>query len=466
MAYTLNTGHALYASLVELFGVQGGALVSHKTARTFTKHADATYGTGTWGEHFSSLAAGYTAKGAAFSPYLTMNTNTYPNYTVVAVVNASGAVQGGATSLFMARSAGGDSIRTGGKTDSGNAAGYRVAGSAMGTGPRMITYCRIGATAAKLYSNTTLDVNSTGLGADYGSPDARVDYLGGWDGQNSMTASIVWLAVFNKELSLAEISDLHASLGASNAFGLVSTANAAPTFPGPNIGNQTGTVGTALSANTVSDSFSDSDALTFSAIGSWPPGVTVSSAGVISGTPTTAGTYSTLQVRATDTAAQTVDSDVFSFTISAAGTDANFAITSDDATFSGGGVVRPMASFAVTAADATFSGGGGLLALASFNAATANATFAGGATGDVTQGTITCPALKNNTGAVLANETGVTAYVYSVATGAHVATKTGQTTNPSGILTFTDAAIAAGTTYRVVIVLGSGAEGMDKVAAT
>lgn len=104
-----------------------------------------------------------------------------------------------------------------------------------------------------------------------------------------------------------------------------SGGNAAPTFSGPNIGDQSGTVGVALSANTISDSFSDSDALTFSAIGSWPAGVTVSSAGVISGTPTTDGTYANLQVRATDTAAQTVDSDVFSFTISAAGTDASAA---------------------------------------------------------------------------------------------------------------------------------------------
>ena len=148
------------------------------------------------------------------------------------------------------------------------------------------------------------------------------------------------------------------------------------------------------------------------------------------------------------------------------GASGAFTITSADATFSGGGVVRPMASFAVTAENTTFSGSAGPLVSAWINATTDAATFAGGATGDVTQGTITCPALKNNTGTVLANETGITAYVYSIATGAHVATKTGQATNTSGVLAFTDAAIAAGTTYRVVVVLGSGAEGMDKVAAT
>ena len=65
MAYTLNTSHALYANLVELIGVKDGALVSHKTARTFTKHADATYGTGTYGEHF---AAHLKEKGVLVNP--------------------------------------------------------------------------------------------------------------------------------------------------------------------------------------------------------------------------------------------------------------------------------------------------------------------------------------------------------------------------------------------------------------
>jgi hypothetical protein len=95
----------------------------------------------------------------------------------------------------------------------------------------------------------------------------------------------------------------------------IGAANPAPTFPGPNIGAQSGAVGAALTSNDVSSKFYDTDALTFSAVGSWPPGVTISTAGVISGTPTTAGTYSSLKVRATDTAAQTVDSDTFTFTI-------------------------------------------------------------------------------------------------------------------------------------------------------
>jgi hypothetical protein len=80
--------------------------------------------------------------------------------------------------------------------------------------------------------------------------------------------------------------------------------------------------------------------------------------------------------------------------------------------------------------------------------------------------TLTTPVLKNNTGTVLANETGATVCVYNVTTGALVVKKTGQTTNGSGVMTITDAAIAAATEYRVVISLASGAEGMDRITAT
>ena len=303
MAYTLNTSHPLYANLVELIGVQSGALVSHKTARTFTKHADATYGTGTYGEHFAALAGGYTAKGASFSPYLTLNTSTKPNYTIVAVVNSSGAVQGGTVSLFLSRLAGGDSIRTGGKDSAGNAVGYRVTGAIMGTGARMVTYCRIGQTAAKLYNNTTLDANLTGLGSDYNSPDARADYLCGWDGQNSMTASLVWLAVFDRELTGTEISDLYGSLGAANAFGLVESGGGTDASgsggTGTSTGSGSGGTATGGSAGTGSFTFPAGENNTHSGALSgvvvnwaWHSGGAVGAASVItngSGTMTTGG---------------------------------------------------------------------------------------------------------------------------------------------------------------------------------
>lgn len=152
---------------------------------------------------------------------------------------------------------------------------------------------------------------------------------------------------------------------------------------------------------------------------------------------------------------------------SAPSTAASFTITSADATFSGSAKVSPLASFILTAQASTFSGSAATGASsASFALSIDSAIFAGGAVGDTSVGTILTPALKNNTGTPLANETGVTAYVYNPTTGDLIVKKTSQTTNGSGVLSIIDALIVAGTQYRLVIVLGSGAEGMDKVTAT
>ena len=63
------------------------------------------------------------------------------------------------------------------------------------------------------------------------------------------------------------------------------------------------------------------------------------------------------------------------------------------------------------------------------------------------------PVLKNNTGTVLASETGVACNVYNSTTGALVVRKTGLTSSAAGIVSVTDAAMAAGTTYSYEIVL-------------
>jgi len=97
-------------------------------------------------------------------------------------------------------------------------------------------------------------------------------------------------------------------------------------------------------------------------------------------------------------------------------------------------------------------------------ATTAAAVFSGSASVVPPTPTLILPTLKNNTGTVLANEIGAIAHVYAT-TGEHVVTKTAQTTNASGVMTITDAALTAATQYRVVVVLASGAEGMDKVTA-
>ena len=126
-------------------------------------------------------------------------------------------------------------------------------------------------------------------------------------------------------------------------------------------------------------------------------------------------------------------------------------------------------SLTFSAPVATATGTGGVqngsatatFAAMAFSAPTATAT---GTSAGVS--TITTPVLKNNTGTVLASQTGITTHIYAVSSGDKVVTLTGQTTNGSGVMTLSDALIVAGTQYRVVIVLDSGAEGMEKLTAS
>jgi hypothetical protein len=81
-------------------------------------------------------------------------------------------------------------------------------------------------------------------------------------------------------------------------------------------------------------------------------------------------------------------------------------------------------------------------------------------------GTITLPPLKNNTGTLLASVSAITCFVHDVASGALVALKSSQSSDSSGIVSFSDALIAPGTAYRVVIqITGTGAEGMYTATA-
>lgn len=78
---------------------------------------------------------------------------------------------------------------------------------------------------------------------------------------------------------------------------------------------------------------------------------------------------------------------------------------------------------------------------------------------------LTSSALKNNTGTVL---TGVAfeAFVHDRTTGALVVKKTGLTSDGTGLVTFTDAAVATGASYRVIWRrTDTGAEGIETLTA-
>jgi len=84
----------------------------------------------------------------------------------------------------------------------------------------------------------------------------------------------------------------------------------------------------------------------------------------------------------------------------------------------------------------------------------------------VAVGTLTTEALKNNTGTVIANDTGLTVDVYSISTGALVIRFTGETTDASGICVVSDAAITAATAYTVVVRRSTNAIGVAEITAT
>lgn len=97
---------------------------------------------------------------------------------------------------------------------------------------------------------------------------------------------------------------------------VVLSQNIAPTASGGLV-SQTFTVGQAIAPIDVSGDFSDpGDTLTFTAAG-LPAGLSMSTAGIISGTPTTAVVSASVVVTATDTANQTAQS-AFTHTVEAA----------------------------------------------------------------------------------------------------------------------------------------------------
>jgi hypothetical protein len=88
-----------------------------------------------------------------------------------------------------------------------------------------------------------------------------------------------------------------------------------PIFTGPGISDLTLLVNEAMSPRDYSGRFFDTDSLTFSIVGVLPTGLSLSSDGILSGTPTVLGTTAGLVIQASD-GTDTVDSNAFSITIS------------------------------------------------------------------------------------------------------------------------------------------------------
>lgn len=124
-----------------------------------------------------------------------------------------------------------------------------------------------------------------------------------------------------------------------------------------------------------------------------------------------------------------------------------------------------------TAIAATLANVAGSVASGSGSLVTTIATTLGNIVGSITSigsttnGTFTSEVLKDYAGNVLENVSLNFVRFYNDTTGALVLNKTGVSTNGSGIVTFTDAALVAGTTYRVDWETSAGSRRMPRKAA-
>ena len=167
-------------------------------------------------------------------------------------------------------------------------------------------------------------------------------------------------------------------------------------------------------------------------------------------------------------ASQTTQVDNFNTDAGAAGASATFAITATLAniTSSVSSVSAPKTAISATLANVTSSlasGSGSLFT--TITATLGNITGAITCTGSTANGTFTSEVLKDYAGNVLANTALNFVRFYNDTTGALVLNKTGVSTNGAGIVTFSDAALVAGTTYRVDWETAAGSRRMPRKAA-
>lgn len=527
MARQLNSSHPLFGNIVSCVGVDDDGLTVKDFAdptRAVTPHANVTIGTGTYGYHVQTSGDGTQAEAVSLSPTVkwgTTSTGGMRYATLIMVLNgvlAGGNAGVGKLPAFLGSAGGAKTLPWVGVDSSGNvvvganlSATVHLTSSStavnyLGTNtPLALAVTRNSETSAELYIGSTL-VNTLTGALDFNDDGNYYSQIGGFTsgGYGYRPAQVVWTIAFNKVLTQAEIAEVYNSLGANNQIGLLSTGagpavtpvsfsgpvadqiaytndafsldlstyfsgngtpfshslqtgtlpatlslgstgilsgtptatgsytglvvratdtganiadtnafsitvnevnpNPAPTFTGPNIGPITVTQSVAMTSIDVSNRFSDTDTLTYSSVGTWPTGVSVSSSGLISGTAQiAAGTYSNLRVRATDTASQSVDSDLFSITVQEqSGVD----------------------------------------------------------------GVITTEPLRNNTGTLLANKSGITAHVYTVIEGALVTSKIGLMSDAGGLVSISDPSIVSGTEYRVVLVMADGSEGLARYTSS
>jgi chitodextrinase len=260
MARSLNTSHPLYGNLIAVIGVEDDGvtlkdfLTPSRVLTPLTSSPNgATFGSGTYGSHFQTGGTYDNSRGATISPAITLPGGSASIFVVHNGVTTTGTDSNGVSRdcFFIGRGAGYDGIDGGlhiySVVSAGNVvgAGHSLVGGggvygANGTTPfiggtaRSLCATRDNASTRRLriYCDGVQEAENPSVGSP-GSANISLDKIGGANPGliGRLDANIVWIAVFNKELSASEITSLHSSLGSSNTFGLFSAS--LPTITGP-----------------------------------------------------------------------------------------------------------------------------------------------------------------------------------------------------------------------------------------
>ncbi len=364
--------------------------------------------------------------------------------------------------------------------------------AALSTGANTICVTRNGnlANSVFIYLNGALDANFAGglsnANGQFGSYPGvlHLGAIGGWTAASWVSADVVFVAVFvGKQLTAADAARLHASLTGGNAFALVQSGVLA--FNGT-VPNKNGTLGAVFSwgANALAGYFSGgTPALSYAVqTGSLPPGLAINTGtAVISGTPTSAGSYP-VTVRATDSLGATVDSNAFNIVVAGGAGDTTpptlvGVVSASAVTSTGYTLAWPAGSdnVAVTGYERSLDGGSTWLAVGnvlttsitgrtpgSTDAVRVRAFDAAGNRStpplptDVTllpaagSASIVSQPFKNAAGTLLPNLTIPKLALLRVSDLALVLTLANQATDGAAVLSISHAALSAGTRYLLV----------------
>lgn len=293
MALALNTSHPLYSELIALICVDDDNVIKDLKGDTCTPDGSVTQGTGSYGRHFRTTLSSGNALGVTLtSGFLVRPATEKTGTTFVAVNNIASYGNKGSVFNTAVSNAAGPGIGAGG------VAGLPLAGvSTQRLGTTALVAigsasfgCCLSNTETKTFANGSVE-NTTGSSWGNYSDTYRATYIGGdpTGGYGGCAADYVWVAHFRKYLTNAEILDLHNSLGASNAFGLVGAAAAtATTLSGPS----SGTVSVASTNFTVGANGTITGTVTVTPADGGAGGTfTPTTVAISSGTPTGTFTY-------------------------------------------------------------------------------------------------------------------------------------------------------------------------------